>query len=71
MRIWVVLAFVGIAASLAVDLRAMLRPGGDVSTPQRRMARALALRVTLSIVLFGSILLAWKLGYLQPNRVPL
>ena len=71
MRIWVVLAFVGIAASLAVALRAMLRPGAPGATPQRRMARALALRVALSVLLFCSILLAWKLGYLQPNRVRL
>lgn len=34
------------------------------------MARALALRVGLSILLFVSILLAWKLGYIHPTGIP-
>jgi hypothetical protein len=34
------------------------------------MARALALRVGLSIVLFLCLLLAWKLGYIQPTGLP-
>ena len=49
---------------------------GDATQPEHgadsaRMARVLALRVVLSIVLFGSLLLAWKLGYIQPHEVPL
>ena len=34
-----------------------------------KMAVALAMRVGLSIVLFLSILLAWKLGYLHPTGI--
>jgi hypothetical protein len=34
------------------------------------MVRALALRVGLSILLFVCILLAWKLGYIQPTGIP-
>ena len=37
----------------------------------KNMARALVLRVLLSIVLFGSLLLAWKLGYIQPSGLSL
>jgi hypothetical protein len=33
------------------------------------MAFALALRVGISILLFVSILLAWKLGYIQPTGI--
>ena len=35
------------------------------------MARALAFRVGLSILLFVCILLAWKLGYIKPTGIPL
>ncbi|MFI4932757.1 MAG: DUF2909 family protein [Burkholderiales bacterium] len=34
------------------------------------MARALALRVLLSIALFVFILLAWQLGWIQPSGLP-
>jgi hypothetical protein len=35
------------------------------------MVRALAVRVGLSIVLFVCILVAWKLGYIQPTGLPM
>lgn len=50
----------------------MLRKS-DASNDAKRsknMARALALRVLLSVVLFGCLLLAWKLGYIQPTGLP-
>jgi hypothetical protein len=34
------------------------------------MARMLAWRVALSIALFLALLLAWKLGYIQPTGLP-
>jgi hypothetical protein len=34
------------------------------------MVKALAFRVGLSIVLFICILIAWKLGYIQPSGIP-
>ena len=33
--------------------------------------RALAFRVGMSIVLFLTILLSWKLGWIQPTGIPL
>jgi hypothetical protein len=33
------------------------------------MARALAFRVGFSVLLFVCILLAWKLGYIQPTGI--
>lgn len=73
MKFLVALAFLGIIASLASALFFMMKGGGHkASDPQRsgRMVRALALRVGLSVVLFICILVAWKLGYIQPTGLP-
>ena len=75
MKILVALAFVAILSSLALALVYMMR-GGTVNedgTPAPRrgnMARALAFRVGFSIVLFVCVLLAWKLGWIQPSGIP-
>ena len=34
------------------------------------MARALTVRIGLSVLLFLCILIAWKLGYIQPSGLP-
>ncbi|HEX7639748.1 MAG TPA: DUF2909 domain-containing protein, partial [Burkholderiaceae bacterium] len=36
----------------------------------KRMARALAIRVALSVSLFLLILLAWALGWIHPTGIP-
>jgi hypothetical protein len=69
------LAFVGIIGSLGSALFFMMRggkPGPDNDDPHRanRMFKALALRVGLSVLLFICILVAWKLGYIQPTGLP-
>ena len=74
MKILVALAFLAIIASLGSALFFMMRGSreddkGD-QVRGKRMARALALRVGLSIVLFLCLLLAWKLGYIQPTGLP-
>ena len=50
----------------------MLRKSDAHSDEQRskNMARALTVRVLLSVVLFVCLLLAWKLGYIQPTGLP-
>ncbi|WP_343592712.1 twin transmembrane helix small protein [Paracidovorax wautersii] len=70
MRYIVVLAFLGILASLGSALFFMMRNGRDNRARSGHMARALALRVALSIVLFLGLLAAWKLGYIQPTGLP-
>jgi hypothetical protein len=67
MKILVLLAFVAIIASLGSALFYMLRDGQDGKPKTGNMARALAWRVGLSILLFVCILVAWKLGYIQPT----
>ncbi|MCW5221728.1 twin transmembrane helix small protein [Verminephrobacter aporrectodeae] len=69
-------AFIAILTSLASALFFMLRNdrddshGRDDRNRGGRMARALAVRVGLSIVLFLCILVAWRLGYIQPTGLP-
>ncbi|MDY0105488.1 MAG: twin transmembrane helix small protein [Giesbergeria sp.] len=70
MKILVLLGFLAIVASLASALFFMLRPQRDGAASGKRMARALAWRVGLSVVLFVCLLLAWKLGYIQPTGLP-
>ena len=44
--------------------------GRDDTRPDKRMARALAVRVGLSITLFLLILLAYALGWIHPTGIP-
>lgn len=67
MKIFVLLAFVAILASLGVALFFMVRSDRSDQTKNARMAQALAWRVGFSILLFVCILVAWKLGYIQPT----
>lgn len=72
MKILVLFAFLGIVASLGSALYFMMK-GGAASQEQGKrgnMVRALALRVGLSVLLFICILVAWKLGYIQPTGLP-
>ena len=72
MKQWLVgIAFLGILGSLASALFFMMKQGkpGDAPDARRasRMMRSLALRVGLSVLLFICVLLAWKLGWIQPT----
>lgn len=70
MKYLVLLAFIAIIASLASALYFMMNDGKDGKPKTSNMARALAFRVGLSILLFVCILLAWKFGYIQPTGIP-
>jgi cytochrome bd-type quinol oxidase subunit 2 len=69
MKYLFLIALIGIVGSLATALFFMLRTRVDEKSRARKMAWALALRVGISIILFASILLAWKLGYIQPTGI--
>lgn len=71
MKYFVLLAFVGIVGSLGSALFFMMKDGQGGRPKTSNMVRALALRVGLSILLFVCILVAWKLGYIQPTGIPL
>ena len=68
---WIVgLGFLAIIGSLGTALFFMMRDGRDGQAKTSNMVKALAMRVGFSIVLFLCVLLAWKLGYIQPSGIP-
>ncbi|MES2939981.1 MAG: twin transmembrane helix small protein [Pseudomonadota bacterium] len=69
MKYFVLLAFVAIIGSLGSALYFMMRDGRDGKPKTSNMARALAFRVGFSILLFLCILVAWKLGWIQPTGI--
>jgi hypothetical protein len=74
MKFLVALAFIAILGSLAAALVYMMRGSGPQPDGQPRprgnMARALAFRVGFSILLFVCVLVAWKMGWIQPSGIP-
>ena len=68
----IVIALVAILGALASAGVFMLkRPkDGDGQAADKRMARALAVRVGLSVTIFLLILLAWKFGWISPKGLP-
>ncbi|MCA0327133.1 MAG: twin transmembrane helix small protein [Proteobacteria bacterium] len=73
-QVLVGLAFLGIIGSLASALVFMMQRGQTDETDDTRrasrMVKALAVRVGVSVLLFVCILIAWKLGYIQPTGLP-
>ncbi|MES2412409.1 MAG: twin transmembrane helix small protein [Pseudomonadota bacterium] len=70
MKYLVALAFIAILGSLASALFFMMKDGRDGKAKTSNMARALTFRIGLSVLLFICILIAWKLGYIQPTGIP-
>ncbi|MBS7808317.1 DUF2909 domain-containing protein [Variovorax sp. PCZ-1] len=77
MSIFVALAFLIILAALAAAGFFMLRSSGsqegteqEAASRNSRMAKALAVRIGVSVVLFICVLLAWKFGYIKPAGIP-
>ena len=66
----VAVAFLAILASLATALFFMMKDGTNGKAKTSNMAKALAFRIGLSVVLFVCILVSWKLGYIQPTGLP-
>ena len=69
MKYLVIVAFVAIIGSLAVALFFMMKSKDNGRTRGQKMAFAMGLRVAISVLLFASILMAWKLGYIQPTGI--
>ena len=62
-RILVVIGLVAIVASLGSALFHLSRPGGD----SRKLARALTIRIALSVALFILLMIAWHFGLIEPH----
>lgn len=67
MKIVIVLAFLVILGSLASALLFMMRGNKDNQGSNNRVVWALTIRIGVSVLVFLLILLAWKLGYIQPT----
>jgi uncharacterized PurR-regulated membrane protein YhhQ (DUF165 family) len=70
MKIIIVIGFIGILGALAAAGLFMLK-NNDKSRRGPNMARALAVRVGLSIALFLIIMLSYFMGWIQPTGLPL
>lgn len=62
-KILVLAIFIAILASLGSALYQLSRRGGD----SKKMIRALAIRVGLSIALFLLLMILWYLGIIAPH----
>lgn len=66
MKLLVIVVLLGILASLGSGLFFLVKDQGD----QRRVLRALTIRVALSVLLFLVLMVAWLGGFIQPNMTP-
>jgi H+/gluconate symporter-like permease len=62
-RLLILAGLLAIVLSLGSALMHLVRDQGD----SKKMARALTIRVGLSILLFALLLVAWRLGWIQPR----
>lgn len=65
----VALVFAGILTALVMAGVYMLRSGTE-RAKRGGMARALAVRVALSVLLFVCLLVAYGLGWIEPTGIP-
>ncbi len=61
----VIVLLIAIVVSLGSALRHLSRGGG--AEESRKMARALTIRISLSLALFVLLLVAWYLGLIVPH----
>jgi Protein of unknown function (DUF2909) len=65
-KILIVVALIAIVASLGNALFHLSSGKGD----SKKMARALTIRVALSVSLFILLMIAWYLGLIAPHGLP-
>ncbi len=70
MKIVMVVMLFAVLVALASAGVFMLRKGQEGDERSKHMARALAVRVGLSVTLFLLVLLAWGMGWIQPSGIP-
>lgn len=66
-----IVAVLGALGSAGVFMMRHRDPGESSQEPDRHMARALALRVALSVALFLIVLVSWRMGWVRPNGIPI
>jgi len=68
-KILIVLVLAGIVASLGKALFHMSSGGPDDAAHSAMMARALTVRIGLSVALFVLLMVAWYFGAIAPHSV--
>ena len=71
MKIVIVLFLVAVVAALGSAGVLMLRKHRDSDPRGQLMARALAIRVALSVLLFLLVLFSWWMGWIRPSGIPI
>lgn len=71
MKAVIVILLGAVLVALASAGLFMLRKSSDPGSRSPAMARALAIRVGLSISVFLLVLLAWHLGWIRPTGIPI
>jgi cytochrome bd-type quinol oxidase subunit 2 len=66
LKVLIIVALIAIVASLGNALFHLSSGKGD----SRKMARALTIRVALSVGLFILLMIGWYLGLIAPHGVP-
>jgi hypothetical protein len=61
----VLVALAGIVASLGTGLFHLARGGGEQDS--RKLARALTIRIAVSLALFALLMIAWHFGLIAPH----
>jgi DUF2909 family protein len=61
----VLAALAGVVASLGTGLFHLSRGGGEEDS--RKLARALTIRIALSLALFALLMIAWYFGLISPH----
>lgn len=67
LRLLVLGLLVAILVSLGFALRHLSRGGTEEDS--RKMARALTIRISLSLALFALLIIAWYLGLISPHAL--
>lgn len=72
MKILIIAAFILIIASLAGALMAMMRADSESGDDKRsrRMAKALTIRIGVSVILFALVIISYFMGWIQPTGIP-
>ena len=67
LRLVVIGLLIAIVASLGSALRHLSR--GTGAEDSRKMARALTIRISLSLALFALLIIAWYMGLISPHAL--
>jgi hypothetical protein len=70
MKYIVIIAFVLILGSLASAFVFMMKKGDSDHHRAKRMVNSLTVRISISVLLFSTILLAWYFGLITPTGRP-